>query len=131
MNNAKPADLIKGMRLTCTAGANLLKNKMDDWQKNSDSWRCRIDYHGRQFSFDFFMGSGHNGKEPQIDDVLYSLLNDASAGTELFETFCANFDYDTDSRKAEATWKACQEIESGMRRLLAEDYDTFLNAERN
>ena len=41
-------------------------------------------------------------------DVLYSLVSDARAGTETFDDFCSNYGYDTDSRKAYATWQQCQ-----------------------
>ena len=40
------------------------------------------------------------------------------------------FGYDEDSRKAEKTHKACLKIAANMRRLLGEDFESFLNAER-
>jgi hypothetical protein len=45
---------------------------------------------------------------PDSSDILGSLLLDASSGSDLFEDFCLNYGYDTDSRKAEKTWLACR-----------------------
>jgi hypothetical protein len=49
---------------------------------------------------------------PKLDDVLHSLLMDGSAyfDAQSFEDWCNDYGYDSDSRKAEATWKACDEI---------------------
>jgi len=47
-------------------------------------------------------------KPLQIDDVLYSLLSDASLANGDFEDFCSEFGYDEDSIKANETYKACQ-----------------------
>ena len=44
------------------------------------------------------------------DDLLYafwSFVSDASAGSQPFDDFCADFGYDADSRTARATWRAC------------------------
>ena len=38
---------------------------------------------------------------PEVRDVLYSLLMDKLCANNEFEDFCADFGYDTDSRKAE------------------------------
>lgn len=46
---------------------------------------------------------------PQLDDVLHSLLTDGEAyfSGQTFEDWAEGFDYDPDSRKAEAIWKQC------------------------
>lgn len=49
---------------------------------------------------------------PQLDDVLYSLIRDGDAffNAQTFEQWADEFGYDTDSRKAEQTYKACDRI---------------------
>jgi len=47
-----------------------------------------------------------------------------------FEEFCSEFGYDTDSRKAENTHKACLKVGENIKRLLGDDYDDFLQADR-
>lgn len=48
-----------------------------------------------------------NGEGPTLADVFCSLLSDADCGDRTFEDFCSDFGYDTDSRRAENTWRAC------------------------
>jgi hypothetical protein len=57
---------------------------------------------------------------PSLLEVCYSLTSDAQSGAESFEDFCSNFGYDTDSRKARKTWKACQKIAFKLGRELTE-----------
>lgn len=45
---------------------------------------------------------------PDAADVLYSLLLDSDAVGQSFASWCSDFGYDTDSRKAFATYEACQ-----------------------
>lgn len=48
---------------------------------------------------------------PSVADVVSCLLSDcSSASNDTFESFCSEFGYDTDSRKALKTYKACQKI---------------------
>lgn len=64
---------------------------------------------------------------PELRDVLHSLAIEASvldAGG--FEDWAADFGYDTDSRKAEATYRACLEIALKLRASLGDDGLTAL-----
>lgn len=45
---------------------------------------------------------------PKLDDLLYSLVLDADACDNSFEEWCSNLGYDSDSRKAFATYEACK-----------------------
>ena len=59
---------------------------------------------------------------PDPDDVLYSLVMDSDVlyyGT--FEDWASDFGYDTDSRKAESTYRACLEIALKLRVAIGED----------
>jgi len=51
------------------------------------------------------------GVKPQLDNVLSSLLMDGSAYFDActFEEWCNEYGYDSDSRKAESIWKACDQ----------------------
>jgi hypothetical protein len=59
------------------------------------------------------------------------LLSDASAGEQSFEEFCLEFGYDPDSRKAERIHKACEKTARELRRLLGDDFETFLYSDRS
>jgi hypothetical protein len=54
-------------------------------------------------------------------DVIQSLLMDATG--ESFEEWCGNLGYDTDSRKALATWEACRESDRVCRGIFGAAFD--------
>lgn len=56
--------------------------------------------------------------EPSAYDIL-AALHPISSDT--FEDFCAEFGYDTDSRRAEITYRACVEQDNHMRKLYTHD----------
>jgi hypothetical protein len=59
---------------------------------------------------------------PETCDVVHSLLMDADAIDHGgFEEWASNFGYDTDSRKAEATYRACLEIGLKLRNGLGDE----------
>lgn len=66
--------------------------------------------------------------KPAIEDVMASLLMDASCVDEDFEGFCSNMGYDTDSRKAETIYEAYRTIDHQLRRLLTTDQLETLQA---
>ena len=98
-----------------TIEAEYTGNKKAEWGNNTENWN----HHevtvtntetGEQTSFDFW-GSIVNPELSSEYDVLnafYCFVSDAMSGQESFESFCSEFGYDTDSRRAEKTWKACQ-----------------------
>lgn len=66
-------------------------------------------------------------RSPKVEEVLYSLLMDSTALDLTFEEFCAEFGYDTDSRKAEKIYNECNEQGKKLKRLLGEDYQYFMD----
>ena len=84
----------------------------------------------RQISADFFMGPALC-EEPTPGDVLSSLLLDASSAENArdFEDFCAEFGYDTDSRRAERIYRACEAMAPKVRAFLGELYDDAIDCE--
>jgi hypothetical protein len=63
---------------------------------------------------------------PTAADVLESLLSDAAGveNAESFEDWASEYGYDSDSRRAFATWEACKAQTDQLRDLLGEDYDS-------
>lgn len=66
---------------------------------------------------------------PTLYDVFCSLKADATNG-ETFDDWCANYGYDTDSRKAMDTYLACQQSEVEARKLLGSDWPRLLDDEK-
>lgn len=100
------------------------------YDRAADSWRCgfteneeNLCHHwGRKVSARFTdkqLWSATAAKlakfqkvAPKLEDVAHSLLSEGSAyfDAQRFEDWAADLGYDPDSRKAEATFKACDEI---------------------
>lgn len=91
----------------------------DSWEADASHWRVTLMRHRESICVFYSMGSAHTS-EPDIRDVFYSLLIDSDSGGESFGDWCANYGYDTDSRKAEKTHRACKRIAAGLARLFSE-----------
>ena len=101
----------------------------DDWQdKGAHPYKVVLRYRGRQLTTPFFCGSAWT-REPNVADVLSSLILDASCGDQSFEDFCSDFGYDEDSRKAERTWRDCTAMTPRVKRFLGERFEAFTSAE--
>lgn len=57
-------------------------------------------------------------KAPEPASVLHSLLLDSDACNQSFANWCRDYDYDEDSRKAYATYEACQKNADNLARVL-------------
>ena len=79
----------------------------------------------RQLTVPFGMGYGLSN-EPTAQDVLESLLSDASSADQDFEDWCGEYGYDTDSRKAERTYDQVRHLTGKLRQFLGDDFDAYL-----
>lgn len=102
-------DFIKKHKITMTIARTDNNPNMDD-ARNMDHWKCILKRPGARLTIYFSMGYGHNGRMPELADVLDCLVSDASSvrNSRGFEDWCADLGYDTDSRKAEKTYKTCE-----------------------
>jgi hypothetical protein len=115
------------MKIECVYGGN---KEPCSWEGQHHPWRVTLSYRGHKLSVDFFQGMAHE-KEPTAADVLSCLISDATSveNTRSFEEWCSDFGCDTDSRKAEKAFKACEAMVPKLRRLLGDDFDLFAKAE--
>ena len=67
---------------------------------------------------DFHVGGVKRAPEPKPADVLHCVLLDSEVLDYPFEQWASEFGYDSDSRKAEATYKACLETAMQLYRLI-------------
>ena len=105
---------------------------MDSMPVGSTHWRCtlRRTEPRRQMTVAFSMGPAHLG-EPVAMEVLYCLLVDAQALDLSFDEWCSDFGYDTDSRRALATYKACRHAGEKLHRFLGDDIADVAKALEN
>ena len=91
-----------------------------DWA--SHHWICTLRYGRRQFTVNFWTGIGWNRK-PDIGDVLYCLLSDATGyeNSRDFEDWASQFGFDPDSRRAYSIYQAVKRQSKRLRRLLGDE----------
>lgn len=90
-----------------------------------DEWECRFTFAGKPRepeAFQYFRGLGLRKKgrptAPHAADVLYALLLDSDAAQMTFATWCNEYGYDADSRKALDTYLACQKNADKLARII-------------
>lgn len=128
----KLAELSREVKIACRDGAGLDWEKQDEWQRNARGYSCTLGYKGRRMTIDFWMGSGI-GHEPAADDVLSALLSDAAThdNASSFEDWASELGLDADSRSAERTYRLVARQTGKLKKLLGDDYETFLEAEQD
>ena len=130
----KISDFVAGNRISMTAEWTDRNPNMPD--SNMDHWKCLLRRIGKgsgdrgaRMTVYFSQGYGHNGKEPKVASVLDCLASDASSieNARGFEDWASDFGYDTDSRKAEKTYRTCEHQAKRLRSFLGDDlYDQLL-----
>ena len=90
------------------------------------NFECTIDFVGRGYreplTVYFSQGSAYK-KSPTLAEVLDCLASDASGvdNARSFEDWASGYGYDTDSRKAERTYRICEEQAQKLKALLGQD----------
>ena len=106
---------------------------MDDW-KDAHHYKVVLERRNphRQMTVYFSMGSGHT-KEPSAEDVLDCLCSDywTLENGNGFEEWAEELGYDTDSRKAERTYRAVSRQSDKLRRFLGCALEEALECERS
>lgn len=95
-----------------------------DWGHGATHWMVTLIRPGnKKLTTEYHMGSAHTGK-PKADQVLWSLVQDAESfhSARNFEEWANEYGYDTDSRKAEQTYKDIEKIANKLHDFLGELY---------
>jgi len=124
------AQLIQAQRIgfRCVPADSNPNSDSDTWRDGASHWRCVITRAGRRMTVPFSQGAAHT-QPPTLEDVLDCLALDASGyeNARGFADWCSEYGYDTDSRKAERTWKAVVRQSVSLGRLLgAAIYEVLL-----
>ena len=122
--------------------------KRDKW--DCDEWRAKFTKQGKELETVFYTGTGHRKSSaempadiarlgprtlarvewekrnlkpvaPTAACVLYGLIMDGNACDYLFDDWCADYGYDTDSRKALDTYLECQAIGTKLSRFFTSE----------
>ncbi len=138
MSKSELATALETMNIKLSA-TYLYETDSDGWK--CDLWNVTIERDGKTFTTSYRTGLGHRKAprhdnslmarpvKPELSDVVHCLLSDAQSGQMSFDEFCGEFGYDSDSRKALATWEACVNTAGPLRRVLGVDFDTLSGLE--
>lgn len=121
MDTIKLSDFIEQHAITADVVAADTNPHMDDDRLPMDHWRVTLRRPRSKMTVYFSMGRGHNGKEPTVGAVLDCLASDSSNIGDSFEDWCADYGYDTDSRKALRTFNMCRRQAERLRKFLGTD----------
>jgi hypothetical protein len=127
MENKTLADFIAAHRIRMTAERTDSNPNMESEQP-MNHWRVTFRMGRKRMTTYFSMGLGREGREPRADEVLDSLASDAAGVQNAadFTDWCAEYGFDTDSRKAETVFKACCAGARRLRAFIGEDYEKLL-----
>lgn len=99
-----------GFRLTSERLAARTDGTSDNWDAGASHWRVTIhDKIGASMLVEYSMGSLNRG-DPKLPDVLESLALDFGGflNNRTFDEWCGEYGYDSNSRKAEHTYRAIE-----------------------
>ena len=88
---------------------------MDDFDGNH--FKLVLGCGKRRMTVYFSQGYAHSG-EPEIKGVLSCLASDSNGCDQDFESWCSDYGYDTDSRKAERIYNLCRKQAAKLKQLL-------------
>jgi len=115
-------DKRNNVTMTVRAGA----KARQPWQLSSTAWTCLLKCEGRQMTVPFFMGSGHNGREPEVREVLDAILSDAAMVEGMDgEGWARECGFGTDDAW-EPVYRAVVRQTNGLKQLLGENYNTYI-----
>jgi hypothetical protein len=114
-----------GIRATAEYGSN---KPIPEVFQNAYPWTVTLRRKRKQMTLPFYMGSART-EEPDAEAVLDCLALDASGldSASSFEDWCAGYGYDTDSRKAERTYRDIKRLAGKLKAFLGDEaYEELL-----
>lgn len=97
----------------------------ETYKDKRNKWRFAIYRNSKRYTgifWDSILNSTKGNPQPSNYDLL-ACLTKYDPGT--FEDFCCDFGYDTNSRKAEKTYKAIVKEYEGLRRVFGDDVELW------
>lgn len=102
-----------------------------DWERSASHYLVRLTgtFDGKRHSMSVFFSQGCAHTNPPKDvDVLDCLASDAAGveNSDSFADWCGEYGYDTDSRKAEHTYRTTVRQTARLRQFCGSAYSTLL-----
>lgn len=105
----------EGKRITMTAEQVGVSDGAPEWARQE--WRVTLRNGRKRMTFPYYGGGA--AMDPSADEVVEDLAMNAGALSVSFDEWCMEYGYDTDSRSAERTYRACRKIGARFARLTA------------
>ena len=104
-----------GQRITMTYDQVGVNANAPEWAKQQ--WNITLRNGRKRMTFPYYGGGA--ASDPTVSDVVETLTLDGYALSVSFEEWCAEYGYDTDSRSAESTYRACRKLGARFAHLVA------------
>ena len=112
--------LINNIKLSLARADYTEEDYKDEWKKTANKYKARITYNKKSMTTSFYTGSGWE-KDPELEDILGSILLDATYLDYSFEDFANEMGYDPDSRTAEKIYKDIQKQAKKINRIFSKE----------
>jgi hypothetical protein len=113
------ADRVRDFGITMAAERTATNPYMQDTDWQARHWRCILKCGRKRMTVYFSRGMAHTDP-PTADEIVNALAMDAASmeNTRNFEEWCAEYGYDTDSRKAERTYRNVEKLTARLKSLI-------------
>ena len=112
--------LINNIKLSLARADYTEDDYKDEWKKTANKYKARITYNKKSMTIIYYTGSGWK-KDPVLEDILGSILQDTTYLDYGFEDFANAMGYDPDSRKAEKIYKEVQKQAKKINRIFSKE----------
>jgi hypothetical protein len=116
--------LIDNIKLSLTRADHTEEDYKDEWRKTANKYKARITYNKKSMTLTYYTGRGWE-RDPDLEDILGSILLDASYYDYSFEDFASELRYDLgygpDRRKAKKMYKEIQKQTEKLNSIFTEE----------
>ncbi len=112
--------LINNIKLSLTRADYTEEDYKDEWKRTANKYKARITYNKKSMTTKFYTGRGWE-RNPELEDILGSILQDTIYLDYGFDDFANEMGYDTDSRKAKKIYKEIQEQSKKINRIFSKE----------
>lgn len=99
--------LIDNIKLSLTRADHTAEDYKDDWKQTANKYKATIKYNKKSLTIPYYTGCGWQ-RDPDLEDILGTLLMDATYYDYSFYDFAREMGYDPDRRKTKKIYNDIQ-----------------------
>jgi hypothetical protein len=112
--------LIDNIKLSLTRADHTAEDYKDDWKQTANKYKATIKYNKKSLTIPYYTGCGWQ-RDPDLEDILGTLLMDAAYYDYSFEDFAREMGYDPDSRKTKKIYNDIQKQTEKLNSIFSEE----------